>query len=62
MTTKLTPTSIVMQERGPARQLIMTVLRAKCHLQLLENISTKLHFLFSFFILFCLYLDFRCIF
>ena len=55
MTTKLTPTSIVMQERGPARQLIMTVLRAKCHLQLLENISTKLHFLV------CI-LDFRCIF
>ena len=40
MTTKLTPTSIVMQERGPARQLIMTVLRAKCHLQLLEYIFT----------------------
>ena len=30
-----------MQERGPARQLIMTVLRAKCHLQLQENISRK---------------------
>ena len=31
-----TTNSLVMQERkGPARQLIMTVLRAKCHLQLL---------------------------